>query len=490
MSSQTELTYNGVSAEEDDRPHHSLAKSQTFDVLNPVRKRNKNGSSEVTTANTHFSGDNQGLQIGHNTGIINVTFNSQSLFASFAVRNDSKDTPTNRSATRLQLRNRARFQDGRRLPQTIEYYAPYPKIKNKETKRQLVEISKPLHFLDCAIAEYFQAAGPSLDQEHVHECLKKIRHDIVNRPGNGSHQPMAPDVYLGDLGSFCEAVAKSWTNPGSSQPVFNLTCRSDDEIFHYLQDSLEVHYWELSLQLFSEWRQQVKSLTEDLVIRVIESVKHEILIGRSRLAAYAESGQDDITQILKGIDRRIRILDSVWARSSSSNSDHLYDLIVDEQRQSQPVESDEDSVTEISEMAESKKETVTLMVLILMFLIAAIIPWSKAFAISWKAGGKGSTEDADFWYLIQSSIMSVLGNLIMVVPLMKKSWLSPAYSMMWLFFSLGLVLAAVSIAIYPFCNTGWSSMAAFFGSIASVSSVLVMTQATAREADRFKVKVN
>lgn len=130
------------------------------------------------------------------------------------------------------------------------------------------------------------------------------------------------------------------------------------------------------------------------------------------------------------------------------------------------------------------------MVLILMFLIAAIIPWSKAFAISWKAGGKGSTEDADFWYLIQSSIMSVLGNLIMVVPLMKKSWLSPAYSMMWLFFSLGLVLAAVSIAIYPFCNTGWSSMAAFFGSIASVSSVLVMTQATAREADRFKVKVN
>jgi uncharacterized membrane protein YhaH (DUF805 family) len=92
----------------------------------------------------------------------------------------------------------------------------------------------------------------------------------------------------------------------------------------------------------------------------------------------------------------------------------------------------------------------------------------------------GSTGDADFWYLIQSSIMSILGNLIMVIPLLKKSWFSPAYSTMWIFFTLGVTFAVISILIYPFVNTGWSSMVAFFGSIASVASVLVMTQGAAK----------
>ncbi|KAJ6106174.1 hypothetical protein N7512_009691 [Penicillium capsulatum] len=93
----------------------------------------------------------------------------------------------------------------------------------------------------------------------------------------------------------------------------------------------------------------------------------------------------------------------------------------------------------------------------------------------------GSVHDADFWYLIQSSIMSVLGNLTMVIPLLKKSWLSPAYSTMWIFFSLGVTFALIAIAIYPFLNTGWSSMLAFFGAISSVASVLIMTQAAARD---------
>lgn len=77
--------------------------------------------------------------------------------------------------------------------------------------------------------------------------------------------------------------------------------------------------------------------------------------------------------------------------------------------------------------------------------------------------------------------MSVLGNLTMVIPLLKKSWFSPAYNTMWIFFTLGVAFAIIAIVIYPFVNTGWSSMVAFFGSIASVASVLVMTQAASKD---------
>ena len=128
------------------------------------------------------------------------------------------------------------------------------------------------------------------------------------------------------------------------------------------------------------------------------------------------------------------------------------------------------------------------MAMILFFLIAAILPGYKAFSISMKNNETGSVEDADFWFLIQSSIMSVLGSLVMVLPLLKKSWFCPAYTTMWILFFSGVVFAVLSIAIYPLYNTGWSSVLSFFGSVASIFSVLAMTQTTAREAFDSKVK--
>lgn len=113
----------------------------------------------------------------------------------------------------------------------------------------------------------------------------------------------------------------------------------------------------------------------------------------------------------------------------------------------------------------TRQETVILVALILVFLIGAIIPGYKAFAISMQSRSPGSTGDADFWYLIQSSIMAVLGNIVVIVPLLKKSWFSPAYSLMWTFFMLGLAFSIISIIIYPLINTGWSSMVSFFGSL-------------------------
>jgi membrane associated rhomboid family serine protease len=122
--------------------------------------------------------------------------------------------------------------------------------------------------------------------------------------------------------------------------------------------------------------------------------------------------------------------------------------------------------------------------------MAAIAPGYKAFALSMQDGTTGSINDADFWYLVQNSVMAVLGNIIMVIPLLRNSWFSPAYSLMWVFFILGLASACVAVAIYPLINPGWSSMVSFFGSISSVASVLVMTQAVAKEARHHKIKAD
>lgn len=129
------------------------------------------------------------------------------------------------------------------------------------------------------------------------------------------------------------------------------------------------------------------------------------------------------------------------------------------------------------------------MALILLFIVAAIVPGYKAFGISMQESAVGSIHDADFWYLVQSSIMGVMGNIVMIVPLISNSWFSPAYSLMWGYFTLGLVFAVISVVLYPLLNPGWSSVVAFLSSIASVASVLIMTQATAREGSNGKVKL-
>lgn len=122
--------------------------------------------------------------------------------------------------------------------------------------------------------------------------------------------------------------------------------------------------------------------------------------------------------------------------------------------------------------------------------MAAITPGYKAFALSMQDGTAGSINDAEFWYLVQNSVMAVLGNIIVVVPLLRKSWFSPAYSLMWFFFTLGFAFACIAVAIYPLLNTGWSSLISFFGSISSVASVLVMTQAAPEDARQDKIKAD
>jgi hypothetical protein len=111
-----------------------------------------------------------------------------------------------------------------------------------------------------------------------------------------------------------------------------------------------------------------------------------------------------------------------------------------------------------------------------MFFIASLIPGYKAFSISINTPGTGSTSDADFWNLLQSSVIAVLGSLMSVIPLMRRSCFSTAYTVTWALWGFGCACAIVAASIYPFCNTAWSSVVSYFGSLFSLIAVLAATQ--------------
>jgi hypothetical protein len=129
-------------------------------------------------------------------------------------------------------------------------------------------------------------------------------------------------VYLGDLGHFCEESASNWTTPERHSVQFTITGGNNQETLQYLQDASEVYYWELMQKLFLNWRANKKSLSGDVVLRVLNDVKIDVQDRRQRLEgvlAKLEGDQkEDVAPILRGIDARVRVLDGFWDDSTSS----------------------------------------------------------------------------------------------------------------------------------------------------------------------------
>jgi hypothetical protein len=63
-----------------------------------------------------------------------------------------------------------------------------------------------------------------------------------------------------------------------------------------------------------------------------------------------------------------------------------------------------------------------------------------------------------------------------VVPLMRGSYFSAAYTVTWALWGCGCACAIIAASVYPFCNTAYSSAVSYFGSVFSLMAVLVATQ--------------
>ena len=124
----------------------------------------------------------------------------------------------------------------------------------------------------------------------------------------------------------------------------------------------------------------------------------------------------------------------------------------------------------------SSSDPLLLVTLVLLTLIAAIVP----LALGFKASNEtGKTSDADFWYNISSSIFTIMANFAMIIQLTQGSRLSKQYMYVWIWFSVGVLCAVVSVTIYPFCNTAWSSLLSFFATVSGFGATLSVAMTVA-----------
>ena len=127
------------------------------------------------------------------------------------------------------------------------------------------------------------------------------------------NDPASADV--GDLGLFCEQIARTWGEPDTRKPKFVVTQRRDEEIMYYLQDALEIPYWEFMIDIFLGWKANSNSLSGEVVLRVLHSAKIDLLDERRRLlddmASLRKQDAEDIAPIIGGIDARIEVLESL-----------------------------------------------------------------------------------------------------------------------------------------------------------------------------------
>lgn len=177
---------------------------------------------------------------------------------------------------------------------------------------------------------------PSFGQHNVRNLLDSARKSIArSQIHDPSQEDSSKPIYLGDLGNFCEELGRGWEEPNPESisnddedkpvkepPKFTTRHGREHEILYYLQDAFEVPYWEFMLDLFLRWRVNSTALSGDVVLRVLDSVKLDLLDGKRQLldelGHLSADKREDIGPILKGIDARIKLLESVWDGATSN----------------------------------------------------------------------------------------------------------------------------------------------------------------------------
>jgi uncharacterized membrane protein HdeD (DUF308 family) len=95
----------------------------------------------------------------------------------------------------------------------------------------------------------------------------------------------------------------------------------------------------------------------------------------------------------------------------------------------------------------------------------------------------GTFQDADFWNLLQSTIISSSGSLALAIGFFlherkKIAHWSTAYTMACLIWVVSLICGIVSVAIYTLVNTAWSSMMSTLSGVLALLAPLLLILAS------------
>lgn len=342
------------------------------------------------------------------------------------------------------------------------------------------------------------------------ELLEKIRCQILEKSKRDSSPDGQPKkAFLGDLGHFCDATTEyRRTHDGSARtgmadraPRFHVTHGTKDTLLQYLQDGLEVPYWKMMLEFFSTFRVNETTLGSDAVALAIISIRSEVYKARRQLDAtvMASTKSEDIDGLTRGIDKRIAVL--------SSFTDSLVNDTDEEDEPTEAIEPqlvrrstarirEEEASTTASEQDQGKSDTSPeaqtptlrkptapastqlnsiLAALSLVAIIAGMVPFVEGFRIARDSSELGKKQDADYWFNICSGLTVIFSNIAMVLPLWKGSWAIKTHIITALWVITSVACAVASMAIYVDQNTAWSSLLAFFATVAGFGATLSIT---------------
>ena len=196
-------------------------------------------------------------------------------------------------------------------------YLPHVSVSQSELKSALIKIAVVCQFLDAAFAEYFRAVISHLSGTTAQ--LHRLREQICSRQSGGFH-------YVGPFGEYCERINAIPQADTQARMEKYEACATGDEIQPYLQDALEVPYWNMMADQFIKSNHINNQLTYDAVLSVMNDKRRELKL---RLWQIKQKWRDILPQEIEdGIARRIGVLDALLAQTSDK-----YDSLEEQQVQ-------------------------------------------------------------------------------------------------------------------------------------------------------------
>lgn len=165
------------------------------------------------------------------------------------------------------------------------------------------------------MAELFKALIPSLPQDIVEDLLSRAKAVIVESDPNSSSTGNTPSserrsprsTYLGELGHHLESMSK-----GKSRE-FTIH-RIGDKRLNYLQDGLELPYWDLIIDLYEAAlnTKQSSGVSQAIMDNAVAGCYQFIKSHLNHLKSMYASGEIKEAipkRVLKGIALRLRVLE-------------------------------------------------------------------------------------------------------------------------------------------------------------------------------------
>jgi len=218
------------------------------------------------------------------------------------------------------------------------------KITDTSSRRHLLQLAKIFLTLDKFFAWLYEAFLHSepLSKERALDISSELA-EIRCRASPGSIS--TEEVFLGDLGHHCERVAKyyrsspirqAWIGTSRMRIVMGLDSdykvsdSNNDANLQYLQDGLEIPYWELILSKVFHNLANSPPLFRDAVPLTIENLKLQSRFVRHKIQSNISAAPqcDDIQVLLVAVDKRIALLDRYAALSiSNAGGDEIWETI-------------------------------------------------------------------------------------------------------------------------------------------------------------------